>query len=91
MADSYLFIRGANRYANQRTRALAAVRSGKKGAVAAVAEEADESAIRYHKIKKGDTLGSISRKYRISIDRLCRLNGIKRTTTLRIGQVLKCS
>ena len=93
VADSYLFVRGANRYANQRTRALAAIRNGKSGAVAAAAASsgADGNGIRYHKIKQGDTLGSISRKYHVSIDRLCQLNGIKRTTTLRIGQVLKCS
>ena len=93
VADSYLFVRGANRYANQHTRALAAIRNGKSGAVAAAAASsgADGNGIRYHKIKQGDTLGSISRKYHVSIDRLCQLNGIKRTTTLRIGQVLKCS
>ena len=71
VSDSYLFVRGANRYAYQRTRALAAVKSGKSGAA-----EAEKSAIRYHKV---------------SIDRLCQINGIKRTTTLRIGQVLRCS
>ena len=86
VADSYLFVRGANRYAYQRTRALAAVKSGKSGA-----QEAEKSAIRYHKIRKGDTLGRISRQYHVSIDRLCQLNGIKRSTTLRIGQILKCS
>ena len=86
VADSYLFIRGANRYEYQRTRALAAVKSGKSGA-----EEAEKSAIRYHKIRQGDTLGRISRLYHVSIDRLCQINGIKRTTTLRIGQVLRRS
>ena len=86
VSDSYLFVRGANRYAYQRTRALAAVKSGKSGAA-----EAEKSAIRYHKIRKGDTLGRISRLYHVSIDRLCQVNGIKRTTTLRIGQVLRCS
>ena len=93
VADSYLFVRGANRYASQRTRALAAIRNGKSGVVAAAAasSEASGNGLRYHKIKRGDTLGSISRKYHVSIDRLCQLNGIKRTTTLRIGQVLKCS
>ena len=86
VSDSYLFVRGDNRYAYQRTRALAAVKSGKSGAA-----EAEKSAIRYHKIRKGDTLARISRLYHVSIDRLCQINGIKRTTTLRIGQVLRCS
>ena len=86
VADSYLFIRGANRYEYQRSRAMSAVKSGKSGAA-----DAEKSAIRYHKIRKGDTLGRISRLYHVSIDRLCQINGIKRTTTLRIGQVLRCS
>ena len=91
VADNYLFVRGANRYAKQRTRALAALRAGKPASsVVATADETVEG-IRYHKIRKGDTLGSISRKYHISINRLCQLNGLKRTSTLRIGQVLKCS
>lgn len=46
---------------------------------------------RYHKIRPGDNLGKIARKYGISIDKICRLNGIKRTTILRIGRVLRCS
>ncbi len=86
VADNYLFVRGANRYDWQRNRALAAVKAGKSGAA-----EAEKSAIRYHKIRKGDTLGKVSRLYHVSIDRLCQMNGIKRTTTLRIGQVLRCS
>lgn len=95
VADSYLFVRGANRYEYQRTRALAAIRAGKSGAVAAASASAargtGDGSIRFHKIRQGDTLGKISRKYHVSIDRLCQLNGIKRNTTLRIGQVLKCS
>lgn len=73
-------------YNYQRTRALAALKSGDMKKVTAAA-----NSIRYHKIKSGDTLGSISRKYHVSIDKLCSLNGIKRTTVLRIGQVLRCS
>ena len=86
VADSYLFIKGANMYSYQRTRALAALKKGDFNKVTAAA-----NSIRYHKIKSGDTLGSISRKYHVSIDKLCSLNGIKRNTVLRIGQVLRCS
>lgn len=45
----------------------------------------------YHRVKSGDTLEKIARAYGTSIDELCRLNGIKRTTILRIGQALRCS
>lgn len=86
VADSYLFIRGANMNTCQRNRALVAVKEGKSGAAEAV-----KVAIRYHKVRSGDTLGRIAAKYRLSVDHLCRINGIRKTSTLRIGQVLKCS
>lgn len=44
-----------------------------------------------HKVKSGETLSSIARKRGTTIDRLCRLNNIKRTTILRPGQILKYS
>lgn len=91
VADSYLFIHNANRYPYQRTRALADLKSGKKIESSESSAASEGAAIRYHKIRKGDTLGRISRLYHVSIDRLCQMNGIKRTTTLRIGQVLRCS
>ena len=45
----------------------------------------------YHRIKSGDTLGKIARMYGTTIGELCRLNGIRPTTTLRIGRVLRGS
>ena len=47
------------------------------------------SPIKYHKVRSGDTLGAIARKYRTTVGRLCRLNGIKSTTILRIGRRLR--
>ena len=47
--------------------------------------------IKYHRIKNGDTLGKIALKYRVSVNTLCRLNGIKSTTILRVGRVLRYS
>ena len=44
-----------------------------------------------HKVKSGETLSSIARKCGTSVDNLCRLNNIKRTTILRPGQILKYS
>jgi hypothetical protein len=45
--------------------------------------------VTYHKVRSGDTLGHLARKYRTSVNTLCRLNGIKPTTTLHIGQQLR--
>ena len=45
--------------------------------------------VRYYVVRQGDTLSGISRKVGVSIDRLCQLNNIKRTSILRIGQRLR--
>ena len=50
-----------------------------------------DGTIRYHKVKSGDTLSRIARLRGVSVSTLCKLNRIKPTTTLRIGQVLRCS
>ncbi len=45
--------------------------------------------IRYHRVRSGDTLSHISYRYGVSISKICRLNGIRRTSILRIGQRLR--
>ena len=45
---------------------------------------------RYYKVRRGDCLGKIARKYGISITRLKQLNGLK-GNMIRPGQVLRCS
>ena len=50
-----------------------------------------DGTIRYHKVKSGDTLSRIAKLRGVSVSMLCKLNRIKPTTTLRIGQVLRCS
>ena len=55
------------------------------------AQMADGSAIRYHKVKSGDTLSRIAKLRGVSISTLCKLNRITTKTTLRLGQVLRCS
>lgn len=52
-------------------------------------EKAEREAMRYHKIRSGDTLGAIARKYGTTVGNICRLNGIKSTTVLRIGRTLR--
>jgi|LSQX01.1.fsa_nt_gb murein DD-endopeptidase MepM/ murein hydrolase activator NlpD len=41
-----------------------------------------------HTIRRGDTLEKIARRYGVTIDQLCALNNMSRTTTLRIGRSL---
>ena len=45
----------------------------------------------YHRVKSGDTLGKIARMYGTTVNELCRLNGLKGTSMLRIGQSIRCS
>lgn len=44
---------------------------------------------RYHKIRKGDTLSGLARRYGTSVTAICRMNGISRNSVLRIGKVLR--
>jgi murein DD-endopeptidase MepM/ murein hydrolase activator NlpD len=75
VTDSYLFLKGKNRYRRNNSSAVASSGGGTQ----------------YYKVRKGDSLSKISQRTGVSIDRLCKLNGITRRTTLRINQVLKCS
>lgn len=43
----------------------------------------------YHRVKRGDTLGGIARRYGVSVSTLTRLNRISTRTILRIGQNLR--
>ena len=75
VTDSYLFRKGGNRYRS----------SGNASAVAS------KGNVQYYKVRQGDSLARIAKKTGTSIDALCKLNRISRRTTLRIGQVLRCS
>ena len=43
----------------------------------------------YHRVKRGDNLGSIARRYGVSVSQITRLNGISSRSILRIGQNLR--
>ena len=47
------------------------------------------SSPQYYKVRKGDTLSSIARKYHTTVKKLCKLNKIKETTILQIGRKLR--
>ena len=53
--------------------------------------QAELSKHRFHRVRPGDTLGKIAQMYGTTIEKLCKLNNITRTTILRIGQNLQCS
>lgn len=50
---------------------------------------AKASAAAYHRVKRGENLGSIARRYGVSVSTITRLNGISSRSILRIGQSLR--
>lgn len=45
----------------------------------------------YHKVKSGDTLDSIAKRYGVTVNKICKLNNISRKRTIRIGQIIRYS
>ena len=66
---------------------LRAEEQAKKEAQARAA--AERATRKYYTVRSGDTLGKIAKKNGTSVRALCRLNGIKETTTLQIGRRLR--
>lgn len=54
-----------------------------------VQKKVAQSTVTYHKVKSGETLGAIARKYRVTTTQLMRWNGIKNANRLSIGQRLR--
>lgn len=54
-----------------------------------IPEAPPEPQKQWYSVKSGDTLSRIAVKYHTSVSTLCRLNGIKETTILQIGQKLR--
>ena len=50
---------------------------------------AEQAAMKYHKVRSGDTLSGIARKYGTTVRKLCQLNKIKETKILQIGQKIR--
>lgn len=50
---------------------------------------AEAAAIKYHIVKRGDTLGRIAINNHTTVTKLCQLNGIKKTSVLSIGQRIR--
>lgn len=44
---------------------------------------------RYHKVRRGDTLGAIARRFGTTVNAICRLNGISKSSRLMPGQRLR--
>ena len=53
------------------------------------AKSAKSSKAKYHTVKQGDTLYSLARKNGTSVNAICKLNRIRETSTLRLGQRIR--
>ncbi|HWP58253.1 MAG TPA: transglycosylase SLT domain-containing protein [Candidatus Acidoferrales bacterium] len=62
--------------------------SGEKFAPAQPVREPVEQAMLRHKVKRGETLYQIARRYEASVEEIAEANGLKKTRLLNIGQVL---
>lgn len=49
----------------------------------------DSDAPVYYRIRQGDTLSAIARKYKTNVKKICKLNNMSETTTLRIGKSIR--
>ncbi len=56
-----------------------------------VAYNQDDKDSKYIKIKPGDTLYGLALKHKTSVDRICKINGIKPTKVLKVGSKLRVS
>lgn len=63
--------------------------AGKSTASSKSSSGTSSSGATYYKVRQGDTLSKIAKKYGTSVRRLCQLNGIKETTVLSIGRRLR--
>lgn len=59
------------------------------GLFASVAKAKAATQWGYHTVRRGETLSSIARKHRTSVKSLCKLNRLRTTSTLRVGQRLR--
>lgn len=69
------------------TKTTTAVKS--TAAKTATATKTGTSTAQYYSIKKGDTLGAVAIKYHTTVTALCKLNGLKSTSTLQINQKIR--
>lgn len=68
---------------------MAKYREEHKEQFAAASKKASKGNGTTYRIRRGDSLGKIAARNGVSVKQLCRLNGLKTTSKLQIGQVIR--
>ena len=79
----------ANFFTFRKADYLPAVSSSSANNGRRMASSSKKGGSRYYKVRKGDTLSSISKKLGISINSLCSSNNLKQNSTIRPKQILR--
>jgi len=82
--DSYTVTNGSFNYAGANSRTYA---KSTKGA----ANKYVSGKVNYHRVKQGDSLYKIAKRYGISLNNLYRLNNLNAKSKLRLGQTIRIS
>lgn len=80
--DVYAFVKGAYRAPRSVAVAQAVAHPKKSG-------QSNEEQFKTHRIKKGETLGSIASKYGVSVAKLRKMNQIKSSRNLAVGRTIR--
>jgi murein DD-endopeptidase MepM/ murein hydrolase activator NlpD len=98
VADSYTFRRDTYKSESaEATRLRGKVGNGSysreevQGEETATTVGGMQGEVLYHKVASGETLQSIAQKRGVTVDEICRLNHIRKTSRLRPGQILRYS
>ncbi len=81
-ASTKSYVAPAKKYVAQST-------TTKYAPVSKVSKPVLSAAVRYHKVRSGDTIYGISKRYGVSVQRIMRTNGIANARSLKAGRVLK--
>lgn len=81
----------ANRFAAHLTDRASALKDNDEPALAQtdLTQPAPRAATNSHRVRSGETLWSLARRYGLTVDQLAKLNGIEADTALRAGQTLQ--
>ena len=88
--DEYLVTNSSYRKTSNSSRSLVTNPSAYKEPTASTNKYVSGD-VKYHRIKSGDTLGAISRRYGLTVREICEMNNITTKTVLRIGKTLRIS